>query len=90
MNRTKPENLAEHPVILAIHEKITNSEQRMDTIETNLAKNTALTSEIHDWLKVGKSGLQVLGWMGHFLGWVVSLSAGAAALYASYHNWLKK
>ena len=86
----KPQELIDHPVIVAIHDRLDKTDARMDRIESGLIENTSMTKEIHEWLSAGKSGLKVLGMLAKLFGWMISVVAGISAIYGGYINWLKK
>lgn len=57
-------------------------EARMDAIEVELAKNTALTKSVVDVFQHLESGLKVMGWLGAAAKWVVTISAFCGLVWA--------
>ena len=86
----KPADISDHPVILAIHERLDSTDNRINKMEAELSRNTAMTADVHEWLDLGRSGLRVLGILGKLFGWLVGVAAGVSAIYGGWHNWLKK
>ena len=71
-----------------VDDRLSLGDQRMSSIEMNLAKNTELTSDIHEILDVTRSGFKVLGWLGDVAKWVTKIAAAAGTIWG-LHNIIK-
>ena len=63
-----------------ICEELRKGGVRMDEIQTNLAANTKLTSEMLEIFAACKGGLKVLGWLGKLIVWVGGIAGGIAGI----------
>lgn len=72
--------------LAAINERLDNGDRRMSGIETKLAENTAITSEIKEILAAARLGFKVIGGLGSFIKWAGGAAAAGAALWAMFHH----
>ena len=72
--------------------RLDRGSERMDLMQAELTKNTAVTTEVRELLELGRAGFKVLGFIGRatiFLGKAtVAISAIGGAVFAILH-WLK-
>lgn len=73
-----------------IEDRLDKGAKNMRDMRTELADNTAVTTEVKQLLEAGKNGLKVLGWIGVGAKWVGGLAAAITALwtllYAATHG----
>jgi len=69
---------------MEIEQRLDAGAKRMDRIETKLDDNTAATSEVLEILRSAKGFFRVLGYLGTFTKWVVTICAGVAAVFATW------
>jgi len=70
----------------AIDERFDAGGTRMETIETKLNANTALTQRVHDILSAVEGGFKVLGWLGNAAALIAKLMAPIATAWAIYQS----
>ena len=90
--------LSEYPAIAHVPEK-DSLESRLLVVEANVASmmsaekvletkldiNTAATQQILDVVTTFKGGMQLLGWAGVCVKWILSVGAAIAAIYGAFH-----
>ena len=72
-------------VVGKIEDRLDQGAHRMDKFETSIARNNAMTEDIHAMFVAGKSGLKVLGWLGSAFKWLGMISAAAFAIYTAIY-----
>lgn len=70
----------------AIHERLDQGDKRMAAIESEVAKNTAITNDIKEILDAVRLGLKTLGVLGAVVKWGGMVAGGIAALWALFHQ----
>jgi hypothetical protein len=71
-----------NPVIVQIHETLRQHRDSLDRVELAVAHNTDITEEIHEWMRLAKGGLRVLGGLGKVMQWIGWIAAGVAGVVA--------
>ena len=64
-----------------LHLQLNAGAKRMDQMQTELAKNTVVTTEVRDFLAAVRGGFKVLGWLGGLVKWAAPIAAAAATLW---------
>ncbi len=79
--QTSARPLPDDERLAAIEQRLQRGDDRMGTIERNVAENTAITREIHEILQLGRNGLRILGALGTATKWLASLIAACGAAW---------
>ena len=82
----QPQDRRTHDARLdAIENQLREGAQRMDGMQTELTRNTEVTTEVRDLLAAYKSGMRVLAGLGKVAVWVGKLAAAGAAISAFWY-----
>lgn len=68
-----------------IQRQLQHGDQRMTSMATDLAANTATTTEVRDLLAAFKGGMKVLEWLGRAARWVGGIAAALTAIYTVFY-----
>ena len=70
--------------VISIEDRLDRGDNRMGSIESDLAANTAATREVLEIVTMGRSFFKVIGHIGNLVKWVLG---GAAAFATAYAAW---
>ena len=68
-----------------INARLNHGAGRMTKLETGVAENTVITTEVRDLLTALKGGLRLAGWLGSAAKWLGGLAVAGAGLYTAFY-----
>lgn len=66
--------------------RVPEMDARLRDIETELAANTKVTTEVREVLDTFKGGMRMLGWMGIAAKWIAGIAAAIGAVIAIWET----
>jgi hypothetical protein len=67
-----------------VQRQLASGDLRMNSIESELRNNTAITADVKALLDAARVGLKVIGWLGTAATWLGKIAAAVGAVYAAW------
>lgn len=84
------EELSTESRLAAIEARLKYGDDRMDTMQADLAKNTALTQDVHAVMESARAGFRVIGGIGNAVAlvakWIAPVAIAVTAVYTAIYT----